>query len=856
MVVDNDVVEHGVGRAPEGAIAQEELFAGREVTDDGLVVEGGARRNALAVEFAGIAVIALRDTINIERDAATARRCRRRECHRQQVPAAGGEVGGLHGVGVVDVEPVAAAIVVAQIHVARHVEAGLTVGESEEGVPQTVVQTLDVEGDGGTVLQRQAVQGIGHADVALAAVGAEVDVHHTAIAQRFAVDRGGLGGRALAQQLCLVGLVERVGEVATVEAVVAEHALLPLILRHGVLLGSQRDVVVLRPVVGAGAEAGGKRCRRVGRQARGIVEAVVAEDGGLRAGPLQRDVRHVVLQHAVEVVGASQRGVGRDGRLLVVQLPCQFVLRVHLVSPDVDAAVGHGREADALDAALVHELLEDDAVEGGRRQSEGEVAGAVVDAPCAVVARLGAADGAVVVESDGDGRHLLHVGIVHLVLVDDDLVGAGNVLLLAGSALGDVVVGELLAVILEGRGDDPSLLVEEQLVDAHLVAGGAVVELGVVDQVGASVGCSNGAVVTLCALADGLESPLVVCTHELRAAVVGAGTVVLHVAAEDGGVVVEVLIGAVGVLRAEDTHLVAAVGGESAVADEEEVVVADALDVGALARDVVSAANLLAEVGVAGDAVAGAVGRRVGDVVVAQTCLLVELQHPDAAAPRAVDEPQASVGIVEGRRVDGVWPAPSPAVAHGIARWQAVLRAKHQLQVGAFIAVATVLEAADDDRPLVGVGSGDAVGGEQDDAGVPGVAVDAEVHAPLLHRGVPDDVGCPHVAVDVVAGVGAGRPLHGVELWEVDFLAALLHLFNGRGDEGGTVVVRAPRGVGLRPVLQVGGVGSGLVRAEDVVALVLLVVDHRGVVNADPSLRGVAVERLGLLRGELLRYAK
>ena len=89
------------------------------------------------------------------------------------------------------------------------------------------------------------------------------------------------------------------------------------------------------------------------------------------------------------------------------------------------------------------------------------------------------------------------------------------------------------------------------------------------------------------------------------------------------------------------------------------------------------------------------------------------------------------------------------------------------------------MEAADDDGCLIAVGAFDVVGSQQDDARIPVVAIDAHIHAPLVHRLVPDHVGCPLVARNVVLGTTlcttACRPLDGVKVVVV-FLAALLHL--------------------------------------------------------------------------------
>ena len=198
----------------------------------------------------------------------------------------------------------------------------------------------------------------------------------------------------------------------------------------------------------------------------------------------------------------------------------------------------------------------------------------------------------------------------------------------------------------------------------------------------------------------------------------------------------------------------------------------------------------------------------------------------------------------------------APVAAYVVTVGKRRLRADGEFKVGVFVRVLRVVETACHHWPLVEVGAEDVVGGEQHDAGVPLVAVDAEIVAPFFHRTVVDDVGCPHVAVDVVAAVRPSRPVHGIEGGEVHFLPAFRHLLDGGGNEslgvGGVVLGGgAPGGVGLRPVFHVGGVGAHLVRAEDVVALQPLVIDHGWVVDAHAGLGGGQEESLCLRGGQL-----
>ena len=153
----------------------------------------------------------------------------------------------------------------------------------------------------------------------------------------------------------------------------------------------------------------------------------------------------------------------------------------------------------------------------------------------------------------------------------------------------------------------------------------------------------------------------------------------------------------------------------------------------------------------------------------------------------------------------------------------------------------TVVEAANDHRPLIEVWALDVIARQQDDARVPAVAVHTQVLAPLLHRRVPDHVGSPHVAVDVVAGIAAGCPVHCIELREIDFHAAFHHLLHSRSDEGyivaGIVVIaRFPGRAEAGPVLQIGGTGTATMGAKDIITIRGRIIHDGRIVDADTLL--------------------
>ena len=265
----------------------------------------------------------------------------------------------------------------------------------------------------------------------------------------------------------------------------------------------------------------------------------------------------------------------------------------------------------------------------------------------------------------------------------------------------------------------------------------------------------------------------------------------------------------------------------------------------------------------------GCVVTGIGHVIVAQTVLPVQTKHPDTAAPRAVGYPEQTLLVVEHTGVDVVWPPVAPHLGVGvggmvIAGGQRLLFADDQFEVGFLPRDALVggrAEAAIHHGTLIDPRAGKFVGCEQYDNRVPGIAVQAEILAPLTHRGVPHHVRRPHVAVHVPCGVvvaGNGTaPVGSIVVAEGyllttfrDGLGAVngenslqigLHRVSRRIDCGHRAVVihTGKRFLSIRPILHVAGIGNGTMRTDDVVAVrdVNGVIDHRRVVHADAFLR-------------------
>ena len=133
------------------------------------------------------------------------------------------------------------------------------------------------------------------------------------------------------------------------------------------------------------------------------------------------------------------------------------------------------------------------------------------------------------------------------------------------------------------------------------------------------------------------------------------------------------------------------------------------------------------------------------------------------------------------------------------------------------------METTHHHRGLIQIRSFDVISREQDDAGIPVIAIDAQVHAPFIQDLVPYHIGRPHVSIDIVARIATLRPIKGIEV-EVVLYSTLLDLCYLRCGEGGAVgcIVTgscSPRSLKSRPAHQVGCLGSSPVGTEDVVRL-------------------------------------
>ena len=159
-----------------------------------------------------------------------------------------------------------------------------------------------------------------------------------------------------------------------------------------------------------------------------------------------------------------------------------------------------------------------------------------------------------------------------------------------------------------GSSDEPSVLVDKHLMDTHLMTFGAVVETGVINQKCTAFMIDDSRVVPLGKFGSRHGIPLVVGQNLHTDAATDVAAIIEDVAIVDGrlsGGCAAVFIGSIGLLAAEDANLVATIGHKTSVAHEKVVPVADMLDVGCFARDIVSAGNFSPEVGVAGHVAIG-----------------------------------------------------------------------------------------------------------------------------------------------------------------------------------------------------------------------------------------------------------
>ena len=218
--------------------------------------------------------------------------------------------------------------------------------------------------------------------------------------------------------------------------------------------------------------------------------------------------------------------------LLMIQLPSQFVACIHLVAPDIlSCSSAAGSEGDKWNIVAIHHGRHSHTSIGVTSKFQGDIGSLSVQAPSSCFI---ACNGAIAVEHYVSGCILLIVGIVHVVGMHQQLVPTSHLLCTEEGFGGNVGVGHLLAIVLKGRGHQPSVFIDKDLMGAHLVEIGVVIELGVIHQIGAVVGCCDDAVMPLCALSLCHSAPMVVCPHQFLSSLVAIDAIVHHISVEDG----------------------------------------------------------------------------------------------------------------------------------------------------------------------------------------------------------------------------------------------------------------------------------------------------------------------------------
>ena len=209
---------------------------------------------------------------------------------------------------------------------------------------------------------------------------------------------------------------------------------------------------------------------------------------------------------------------------------------------------------------------------------------------------------------------------------------------------GNFVIGDSLATKLVWRCHQPTVLIQEQLMHAHLMSFRGVIETSVVNQQSTSLMIYNSRVVTLRQLCCRHCFPLIVAKEFHTLVALGICAVVediLVVHGIDTCRCQAVLVRTVRIGRAEHTHLVTTSSRQASITHEEIIILAHLLDVAGLTRHIIAAGYLLAEIRVtSGVGIGRTCGGRLaaylvreGIGIVAKTIFRVQTNHENTARP-------------------------------------------------------------------------------------------------------------------------------------------------------------------------------------------------------------------------------
>ena len=240
-----------------------------------------------------------------------------------------------------------------------------------------------------------------------------------------------------------------------------------------------------------------------------IVAAFGGDDFGLVGGPLEIDVGQQVNTVQVDIARDAPSAAYRHG--LRVYLSCQLVFFANLVAPHRYARATKCCEAESLDTGWLHLLFCQHTIVGNAVNGYVDIGGAIDEFPLSLGLTC---DGSVIKEFNLNRQHFFHFLVVQPVFVHQQLPLARHLTALKELCRGILLVSLLFSVVFEGGSHEPSILVQKQLMYAHEMPIGSIVELCVVDQIGPTILGCNYRVMALCTLAYGLEAPLVVAAHE------------------------------------------------------------------------------------------------------------------------------------------------------------------------------------------------------------------------------------------------------------------------------------------------------------------------------------------------------
>ena len=208
----------------------------------------------------------------------------------------------------------------------------------------------------------------------------------------------------------------------------------------------------------------------------------------------------------------------------------------------------------------------------------------------------------------------------------------------------NIIIGISLAAKLVRSSNQPTILVNEELMYTNLMLLTSVHEAGMVNDECSSLMVYDGRVMSLSQFGIRHGFPLVVTEEFHTLIALGIATEVEYILAIHGinarrGQTV--LIRSVRFLRAENTNLIATGSCQTTITHKEIIILAHLLDIASLAGNTPATSYLLAEIGVAGS-ICICCSRCscyslhlvwVGISIVTKTILLVKFNHEDACKP-------------------------------------------------------------------------------------------------------------------------------------------------------------------------------------------------------------------------------